>query len=86
MFFDMQNTGLKNMDMEFIQYMINLFKLYYPWMLNYIIVLEMPWLLNGKNLNYKTVIYEILFTSPTYMMESILFVNHNIVILKAVSG
>ena len=47
-FFDMCDTGMKNMDMEFIQYMINLFKSYYPWVLNYIIVFEMPWLLNGK--------------------------------------
>ncbi|KAF2362908.1 CRAL-TRIO lipid binding domain [Trinorchestia longiramus] len=46
-FFDMRDTGMKNMDMEFIQYMINLFKSYYPWILNYIIVLEMPWLLNA---------------------------------------
>lgn len=47
-FFDMCDTGMKNMDMEFIQYMINLFKNYYPWILNYIIVFEMPWLLSGK--------------------------------------
>lgn len=46
-FFDMCDTGMKNMDMEFIQYMINLFKSYYPWVLNYIIVFEMPWLLNA---------------------------------------
>ena len=39
---------MKNMDMEFIQYLIHLFKEYYPWILNYIIVFEMPWLLNGK--------------------------------------
>ncbi|XP_042873015.1 motile sperm domain-containing protein 2-like isoform X2 [Penaeus japonicus] len=46
-FFDMCETGMKNMDMEFIQYMINLFKNYYPWFLNYIIVFEMPWLLSA---------------------------------------
>ncbi|XP_047475376.1 motile sperm domain-containing protein 2-like [Penaeus chinensis] len=46
-FFDMCDTGMKNMDMEFIQYMINLFKNYYPWFLNYIIVFEMPWLLSA---------------------------------------
>lgn len=45
--FDMRDTGMKNMDMEFIQYMIDLFKSYYPWILNNIIVFEMPWLLNG---------------------------------------
>ncbi|XP_066959975.1 motile sperm domain-containing protein 2-like [Macrobrachium rosenbergii] len=46
-FFDMTNTGMKNMDMDLIQYMINLFKSYYPWFLNYIIVFEMPWLLSA---------------------------------------
>ncbi|XP_076028861.1 motile sperm domain-containing protein 2-like isoform X2 [Oratosquilla oratoria] len=46
-FFDMRDTGMKNMDMDFIQYMINLFKNHYPWFLNYIIVFEMPWLLNA---------------------------------------
>ncbi|XP_069165247.1 motile sperm domain-containing protein 2-like [Procambarus clarkii] len=46
-FFDMCDTGMKNMDMEFIQYMITLFKNYYPWFLNYIIVFEMPWLLSA---------------------------------------
>ncbi|MPC15728.1 Motile sperm domain-containing protein 2 [Portunus trituberculatus] len=55
-FFDMCDTGMKNMDMEFIQYMINLFKSYYPWVLNYIIVFEMPWLLNGKPTLYSAMI------------------------------
>jgi len=46
-FFDCSNCGLKNMDMEFIQFIINCFKDYYPWMLNYILVFEMPWVLNA---------------------------------------
>uniref|UniRef100_A0A2P2I585 Motile sperm domain-containing protein 2-like n=1 Tax=Hirondellea gigas TaxID=1518452 RepID=A0A2P2I585_9CRUS len=46
-FFDMTKTGMKNMDMEFIQYLINLFKSYYPWILNNIIVYDMPWILNA---------------------------------------
>ena len=45
----MRDTGMKNMDMDFIQYMIDLFKNYYPWILNYILVFEMPWLLSGKS-------------------------------------
>ena len=44
---DCCGCGLKNMDMELIQYMINMFKLYYPHVLNYILVLEMPWVLNA---------------------------------------
>ena len=46
--FDCAGCGLKNMDMELIQYMITVFKDYYPWSLNYILVFEMPWVLNGK--------------------------------------
>lgn len=34
--------------MELIKYMIQVFKDYYPWSLNYILVYEMPWVLNGK--------------------------------------
>lgn len=45
--FDCAGCGLKNMDMELIQYMIQVFKDYYPWSLNYILVFEMPWVLNA---------------------------------------
>jgi len=44
----MADTGMANMDMEFIKYLIGLFKMYYPDFLNYILVFEMPWILNGK--------------------------------------
>jgi len=47
LFFDMVDAGLSNMDMELIKYLIGLFKSYYPNFLNYIIVLEMPWVLNA---------------------------------------
>ncbi|KAL1130852.1 hypothetical protein AAG570_012093 [Ranatra chinensis] len=46
-FFDMADTGLANMDMEYTKYLINLCKLYYPHFLNYIIIFEMPWVLNA---------------------------------------
>lgn len=42
--------GLRGLDLELIQCMIGAFKESYPSMLNYIFVLEMPWVLNGKNL------------------------------------
>lgn len=42
----MSDTGILNMDMEFIKYLINLCKNYYPNFLNYIIIFEMPWILN----------------------------------------
>ena len=36
------------MDMEFVQFIIGTLKDYYPDPLNYILVLEMPWVLNGE--------------------------------------
>lgn len=44
----MTGAGLSNMDMEFVQYLIMLFRDYYPYFLNYIIIFEMSWILNGK--------------------------------------
>ncbi|XP_069671502.1 motile sperm domain-containing protein 2-like [Periplaneta americana] len=46
-FFDMADTGMSNMDMDFTKYLIGLFKQYYPDFLNYILVFEMPWILNA---------------------------------------
>lgn len=47
LFFDMTESGLSNLDMDFTKYLIGLFKNYYPNFLNYIIILEMPWVLNA---------------------------------------
>ena len=47
--FELDGCGLKNMDMEFIQYLIGVFRDYSPFSLNYILVYEMPWVLNGKH-------------------------------------
>lgn len=46
-FFDMEGCGVSNVDMELIKYIIHVFKQYYPFFLNYIIILEMAWILNG---------------------------------------
>lgn len=46
-FFEMTGAGLSNFDLEFVQYLISLFRDYYPDLLNYIIVFEMSWILNG---------------------------------------
>ena len=46
--FDCRTAGLRNMDMEFVQFIIGTLKEFYPDPLNYILVLEMPWVLNGK--------------------------------------
>ncbi|XP_031828053.1 motile sperm domain-containing protein 2 [Nomia melanderi] len=47
LFFDMIDTGISNLvDTRFIEYLISLCKNYYPNFLNYIIIFEMPWMLN----------------------------------------
>jgi len=45
---DMINSGLKNMDLEYIRLMINILKSYYPNSLSYILVYDMPWVMSGK--------------------------------------
>ena len=47
--FECEKSGLKNMDMDLIQYMIKCFEDYFPYCLNYILVIEMSWVLNGNN-------------------------------------
>ncbi|KAL7049544.1 hypothetical protein ACKWTF_003748 [Chironomus riparius] len=44
---DMINSGLKNMDLEYIKLMINILKSYYPNSLSYILVYDMPWVMSG---------------------------------------
>ncbi|CAH0547264.1 unnamed protein product [Brassicogethes aeneus] len=46
-FFDMEGCGLGNMDMDLTKYLIGLFKTYYPFFLNYILIFEMPWVLSA---------------------------------------
>lgn len=46
--FDMTDCGLSNIDLPYTQYIINTFKYYYPEQINYIIVYDMAWILNGK--------------------------------------
>ncbi|XP_076286455.1 motile sperm domain-containing protein 2 [Lasioglossum baleicum] len=47
LFFDMADTGISNLDMSFIEYLTGLCKNYYPNFLNYIIIFEMPWILEA---------------------------------------
>lgn len=56
MFFDMDGSGLSNMDMELVKYLINLFKSYYPLFLNYIIIFNMPWVLSAAFKVVKTLL------------------------------
>ncbi|CAL4059292.1 unnamed protein product, partial [Meganyctiphanes norvegica] len=47
LFFDMKDIGMNNMDMEFIQYLIQVLSDFYPYFLNYIIVFKLPWIMNA---------------------------------------
>jgi len=45
--FDCKGAGLKNMDIDIINYIIEVMTHYYPWILNFIYIFEMPWLMNA---------------------------------------
>ncbi|XP_032587194.1 motile sperm domain-containing protein 2 [Drosophila mojavensis] len=47
LFMDMTNAGLSNLDLDFIKAIINLFETKYPYTPNYIIVHQLPFLLNA---------------------------------------
>jgi len=44
--FDCSGAGLKNVDMDIIKFLINIFENYYPNMLGKILVFDLPWILN----------------------------------------
>lgn len=46
--FDMLGSGMSNIDMEYTKFIINTFKNYYPDSLNWILVYDMPWIMNGE--------------------------------------
>ncbi|XP_060557960.1 motile sperm domain-containing protein 2-like isoform X2 [Ruditapes philippinarum] len=45
--FDLDGAGMAQIDMEFVKHIINSFKLYYPKLLEYMLVYEMPWLFSA---------------------------------------
>lgn len=45
--FECEGAGLKHFDVEMVQYLISTFKNWYPYALNYILVFDMPWVLNA---------------------------------------
>jgi hypothetical protein len=47
MVFDLLDSGFQNIDMEFIHAMLNILKSYYPETLRWILIFEMPWVMNG---------------------------------------
>jgi len=45
--FNMQDAGLANMDMVLIKFVILCFQIYYPTMLEYLVIFETPWILTA---------------------------------------
>ncbi|XP_023682276.1 motile sperm domain-containing protein 2-like [Paramormyrops kingsleyae] len=45
--FDMSDSGVRNIDLEFVKYIISCFRTYYPKLLSKMILYEMPWIMNA---------------------------------------
>ncbi|XP_069493167.1 motile sperm domain-containing protein 2 isoform X2 [Ambystoma mexicanum] len=45
--FDLAESGLGNIDMDFVRFIINCFKVYYPKYLSKMVIFEMPWIMNA---------------------------------------
>ncbi|KAL0963615.1 hypothetical protein UPYG_G00308640 [Umbra pygmaea] len=45
--FDMADSGIGNIDMDFVKYIINCFKVYYPRFLSKMIIVDMPWIMTA---------------------------------------
>jgi hypothetical protein len=50
--FDMTDAGYSNLDMEMIRFVVNCLKTYYPGLIDYMIIYQMPFIFNGKLINY----------------------------------
>ena len=48
MIFDMTGSGLSQMDMELMRFIVNCFKIYFPDLLAFLLVFNMPWILQGE--------------------------------------
>ncbi|XP_036902230.1 motile sperm domain-containing protein 2 isoform X1 [Sturnira hondurensis] len=45
--FDLSETGINSIDMDFVRFIINCFKIYYPKYLSKIVIFDMPWIMNA---------------------------------------
>ena len=46
--FDMSGSGLAQMDMDLMRFIVNCFKIYFPDLLGMLLVFNMPWVLRGE--------------------------------------
>ena len=63
MIFDMTGSGLAQMDMELIRFIVTCFKLYFPDLLGFLLVYNMPWILQGYLVKYRRSPYSRTYTS-----------------------
>ncbi|CAH2083380.1 unnamed protein product [Euphydryas editha] len=68
LFFDLDGCGLSNVDMDLTNYLISLFKSFYPNFLNYIIIYQMPWVMSAAFKIIKSLL-------PARAVEKMKFVN-----------
>lgn len=45
--FDMSDAGYSNLDMDMIKFVISCLKTYYPGLIDYMIIFQMPFIFNG---------------------------------------
>jgi len=46
--FDMSEAGYSNLDMDMIKFVVNCLKTYYPGLIDYMMIYQMPFIFNGK--------------------------------------
>lgn len=46
--FDMSDAGYSNLDMDMIKFVVSCLKSYYPGLIDYMIIYQMPFIFNGK--------------------------------------
>ncbi|XP_014356499.2 motile sperm domain-containing protein 2 [Papilio machaon] len=47
LFLDMNECGVRNMDIDLVMYLVSLLKNYYPMFVNYSIIFQMPWIMSA---------------------------------------
>lgn len=67
MVFEMANCGLSNVDLGYTRTVVNVFKSYYPNTVNYMLIYDLPWVLNGKLIKFST------YTPSPHFNHCILF-------------
>lgn len=79
-FFDLAETGVANLDLEYTKSVINILKYYYPNSVGSILIYEQPWILGGKIINNRRktkknlicLFFNILYIAAIKIMKALL--------------